>query len=488
MASPAQLFDMGFDVPAAVGFPARAPFSTPSSSSAAFLALDPVRRLPFLVLESQPSDDFMLALDPDFILPDQLPSLNATDFEALALTFAMVFSRLVNGPFPECHWQPADASICQDYLLKVVRDQSPDIPAHSAFRIPSMACNMFRILRHFVYRLPDDAFPPNKPKTFAIGLISDFHNRGMMESLISVEPGTVEYPQFVYSGRLSLRWLQQARYRIEAVEGQSMMDGPELDFFQLLDLPEEEAVDEATMPPSPFVRNSAGVASSGLDQSGILDRFIDVLPPTLGALVRRMPPIERLPVLIETFPAPDSLLDSLGNPVGASDAYTRLFTLFIRIWVYFVQQAVDPEFVLPTEFAPPTPGSESGLRRGLGLLILSLVRPVPGVTFLAMPCSIIPAGRFPPSLSNLCPRGNPARASPLLASFPAESRNTFRILLHILRHAYQPVFHGESPDYVITLVQDFLARAEADAIARPNAAWEYSQFSISGRPDPLSFL
>lgn len=109
-----------------------------------------------------------------------------------------------------------------------------------------MACNMFRILRHFVYRLPDDAFPPNKPKTFAIGLISDFHNRGMMESLISVEPGTVEYPQFVYSGRLSLRWLQQARYRIEAVEGQSMMDGPELDFFQLLDLPEEEAVDEGS--------------------------------------------------------------------------------------------------------------------------------------------------------------------------------------------------------------------------------------------------
>jgi len=71
---------------------------------------------------------------------------------------------------------------------------------------------------------------------------------------------------------------------------------------------------------------------------------------------------------------------------------------------------------------------------------------------------------------------------------PAESRNTFRILLHILRHAYQPVFHGESPDYAITLVQDFLARAEADAIARPNAAVEYSQFSLSGRPDPLSFL
>ncbi|KAJ7064597.1 hypothetical protein C8F01DRAFT_1080901 [Mycena amicta] len=479
MASPAQLFDMGFDVPAAVGFPARAPFSTPSSSSAAFLALDPVRRLPFLVLESQPSDDFMYgiqeispaavrsysailqffvrrwifliqaALDPDFILPDQLPSLNATAFEALALTFATVFSRL-------------------DYLLKVVRDQSPDIPAHSAFRIPSMACNMFRILRHFVYRLPDDAFPPNKPKTFAIGLISDFHNRGMMESLISVEPGTVEYPQFVYSGRLSLRWLQQARYRIEAVEGQSMMDGPELDFFQLLDLPEEEAVDEATMPPSPFVRNSAGVASSGLDQSGILDRFIDVLPPTLGALVRRMPPIERLPVLIETFPAPDSLLDSLGNPVGASDAYTRLFTLFIRIWVYFVQQAVDPEFVLPTEFAPPTPGSESGLRRGLGLLILSLddFR----LRYRICAHEAIQRDLTPPRF------------------IPAESRNTFRILLHILRHAYQPVFHGESPDYAITLVQDFLARAEADAIARPNAAREYSQFSISGRPDPLSFL
>ncbi len=130
------------------------------------------------------------------------------------------------------------------------------------------------------------------------------------------------------------------------------------------------------MPSSPFLRSPAGVASSGLDRSGILDRFIDVLPPTLGALVRQMPPIERLPVLIETFPAPDSLLDSLGNPVGASDAYTRLFTLFIRIWVYFVQQAVDSEFALPTEFAPPTPGSESGLRRGLGLLILSLVCPV----------------------------------------------------------------------------------------------------------------
>ncbi|KAJ7066074.1 hypothetical protein C8F01DRAFT_1079750 [Mycena amicta] len=434
MALPEQLFDMGFDVPASVGFPARALFSTPSSSSAAFLALDPVRRLPFLVLESQPSDDFMygvqeispaavrsysailqffvrrwifliqVALDPDFILPDQLPCLNATNFEALALTFAMVFSRL-------------------DYLLKVVRDQSPDIPAHSVFRIPSMACNMFRILRHFVYRLPDDTFPPNKPKTFASGLISDFHNRGMMESLISVEPGTVEYPQF-------------ARYRIETVEGQSMMDGPELDFFHLLDLPEEEAVDEATMPPSPFVRNSAGAASSRLDQSGILDRFIDVLPPTLGALVRQMPPIERLPVLIETFSAPDSLLDSLGNSVGASDAYTRLFTLFIQIWVYFVQQAVDPEFVLPIEFAPPTPDSESGLRRGLGLLILSL-------RDLTPPCFI-----------------------------PAESRNTFRILLHILRHTYQPVFHGESPNYAITLVQDFLARAEADAIARPNAARE----------------
>ncbi|KAJ7062195.1 hypothetical protein C8F01DRAFT_1082741 [Mycena amicta] len=459
MALPAQLFDMGFDVPAAVGFPARAPFSTPSSSSAAFLALDSVRRLPFLVLESQPSDDFMYgiqeispaaaALDPDFILPDRLPSLNATDFEALALTFAMVFSRL-------------------DYLLKVVRDQSPDIPAHSAFRIPSMACNMFWILRHFVYRLPDDAFPPNKPKTFASGLISDFHNRGMMESLISVEPGTVEYPQFVYSGRLSLRWLQQARYRVETAEGQSMMDGPELDFFQLLDLPEGEAVDEATMPPSPFVHNSAGVASSRLDQSGILDRFIDVLPPTLGALVRRMPPIERLPVLIETFPAPDSLLDSLGNPVGASDAYTRLFTLFIRIWVYFVQQAVDPEFVLPTEFTPPTPGSESGLRRGLGLLILSLddFR----LCYRICAHEAIQRDLTPPRF------------------IPAESCNTFRILLHILRHVYQPVFHGESPDYAITLVQDFLARAEADAIARPNAAREYSQFSISGRPDPLSFL
>ncbi|KAJ7064165.1 hypothetical protein C8F01DRAFT_1081525 [Mycena amicta] len=126
------------------------------------------------------------------------------------------------------------------------------------------------------------------------------------------------------------------------------------------------------MPPSPFARNSAGVASSRLDENGILNRFIDVLPPTLGALVRQMPPIKRLPVLIKTFPAPDSLLDSLGNPVGASDAYTRLFTLFIRIWVYFVQQAVNPEFVLPTEFPPPTPSSESGLRRGLGLLILSL--------------------------------------------------------------------------------------------------------------------
>src|SRR6266849_9628346 len=62
MSSPAQLFDMGFDVPASTGFPARALFSTPSSSTAAFLALTPVRRLPFLVLESQPSDDFMYGI------------------------------------------------------------------------------------------------------------------------------------------------------------------------------------------------------------------------------------------------------------------------------------------------------------------------------------------------------------------------------------------------------------------------------------------
>ncbi|KAJ7052979.1 hypothetical protein C8F01DRAFT_1090062 [Mycena amicta] len=222
------------------------------------------------------------------------------------------------------------------------------------------------------------------------------------------------------------------------------------------------------MPPSPFARNSAGVASSGLDENSILDRFIDVLPPTLGALVRRMPPIERLPVLIETFPAPDSLLDSLGNPVGTSDAYTRLFTLFIRIWVYFVQQAVDPEFVLPTEFPPPTPSSESGLRRGLGLLILSLDDFC--LRYRICANEAIQHNLAPPRF------------------VPAESRNTLRILLHILRHAYQPVFHGESPDYAITLVQDFVAHTEADAISHPNAAPEYSQFSISGRPDPLSFL
>ncbi|KAJ7051051.1 hypothetical protein C8F01DRAFT_1091837 [Mycena amicta] len=153
------------------------------------------------------------------------------------------------------------------------------------------------------------------------------------------------------------------------------------------------------------------------------------------------------------FPPPDSLLDSLGNPVGASDAYTRLFTLFIRIWVYFVQQAVDPEFVLPTEFAPPTPGSESGLRRGLGLLILSLDDF--HLRYRICAHEAIQRELTPPRF------------------IPAESRNTFRILLHILRHAYQPIFHGESPDYGITLVQDFLARAEADAIARPNAARDF---------------